>query len=180
MRLLPDSSMSLHSAHSMVRHRAYIGNVRHTHACVFVHAKSLAANTHTSHGPISHGGQSIHVHVHVQYTMYMYMCTNITHDSFDTHSKPTQHNSQHSQTKLPEPMIPVVFTVKCAVCTRTCAWISVHRYRGVCTCTCTFHCPTCSSQGWAPECPILFCMCFTCVVYWVWVSFLSSLPLRLS
>ena len=34
-----------------------------------------------------------------------------------------------------------------------------------------------SSQGWAPECLVLVCMCFTGVVCWVRVSFLSSLPL---
>ena len=34
-----------------------------------------------------------------------------------------------------------------------------------------------SSQGWAPECPTH--LCFTGVVCWVWVSFLSSFPLQL-
>ena len=41
----------------------------------------------------------------------------------------------------------------------------------------SLHCPC--SQTWAPECPIHFvfvCLCFTGVVCWVWVSFLSSLP----
>ena len=37
------------------------------------------------------------------------------------------------------------------------------------------------SQGWAPECPIHFVgLCFTDVVCWVQVSFLSSLPPQLT
>ena len=36
-----------------------------------------------------------------------------------------------------------------------------------------------SSQGWAPQCPVPFGLYFMDVVCWFWVSFLSSLPLRL-